>query len=376
MRANVDASQLVVRQGEASWPFRLDLDKGSASIEVDGSEYEVCPLSWRAKLRLARFAHMDHEFIQTRFLEACLRTSKLRPAEASHEAVLLALANWINAPSGESRELPLDQRELASVTVDVCRALRVGPMAFAELAAAEVEMLWRTLDRQALAEEAFDGAAGPSQPVRSDAPESTFDTRILIVPDQAQPESTPGTSLDAAGVTEEKSETTPPAPVADVPPPLADAAASEVTLPERKVVRTERNRKDRFRVAIDKPSKEPAQHAAATFRLPLAQPRRTVRPRAVGPTNFTSAAAVPGDVEIAEPPSIFETVPEFQIPAVLTATAEQTTTPVAAIAPGVSSWAQVETRDDAQPQSIDSMLEEFCERLAEAAADVGILEEV
>ena len=383
MRANVNVSSLVVRYGEASWPFSLDLDKGSASIELHDCEYEVGPLSWPAKMRLARFAHMEPEFVQARFLETCLRTPKVPPNATEDKAVLVALATWINLPSGEQSGLPLDQNQLASVTVEVCRALGVGPTAFAELSAVEVEMLWQTLDRETFPDETPDKRARTrsTRPLpQAQASEPQFDTKIVIVPDQtqfqAEPESANETIL----------------PVADAEPVqragddvlrlAADEKAAdqktfnETKLSARKVVRPEHKTTARFRFSIDEPVVKGSPRNVPAFRLPLTQPDRNTRSPRVGPTNLALAPVI--EVERSEEPTTkLNLLADLQITAASPSEFPQPT----AITPATSRRSfEVEERQATEPASRDQemewMLDAFCERLAEAAADLGILEEV
>jgi hypothetical protein len=200
VQASVVASSLVVRFEESSWPFQLNLREGTASIAVDGRVYEVRPLTWREKTRLARFAHLGQEFIQARFLEACLGGPDNYPATGSSQAVLEALAMWINLPSEDVYGLPLEQNTLANVTIELCRSLGVGPMAIGELSAPEAEMLWQNLDHAMYEDESsrFPARAQSKQinasPLAAErrfntwlADEHQFENKIIIIPDPVHP---------------------------------------------------------------------------------------------------------------------------------------------------------------------------------------------
>ena len=120
-------------------------------------------------MRLARFAGFDEEFIRARFLEACLNPRQTSPLGTRNETILVALASWINLPSEQTSGLPLVQRQLVNVTADLCRSLHVGPMAFADLAASEVEMLWQNLDHETDEDEVRSFPVR-SRPMRAPAP--------------------------------------------------------------------------------------------------------------------------------------------------------------------------------------------------------------
>lgn len=383
MGAKIDVSNLVVSDGETSCPFRLDLDSGSARVELHGGAYEVGPLSWRAKMRLARFAHMDQAFVQARFLEACIRNPKILPSDKRDEALLLALANWINVSSENMESLPLDQSRLAAVTVDVCRALRIGPMAFAELPAPELEMLWLSLDGQSPENETTANAVSTSPLLNSvRAPEPTFDTRIIIVPDQVESTETPQSDL-----TEEMS------PAGDVESQqavsdddefsaTADRVANESVVPARERVTPDRYAAARFRVSVDKAiGKPPVKTATTTMRLPIKRSRYgqlSVEP--VGASTSVPPSAPARSADPAERSTTSAVAPLVEIPPVSISTSIAPTR-IPVIAPvGGSNATQLPCEEESasapQTENREWMFEEFCERLAEAAADVGILEEV
>jgi hypothetical protein len=478
--ASVDVSSLVVRYGEAFWPFRLDLDNGSACIELDGAAYEISLLTWQAKMRLARFAHMDQAFVQARFLEACIRPPKILPADKRDEAVLLALANWLNVSA-----FPLDQDRLAAVTVDVCRALHVGPRALAALPASELEMLWLNLDRRLAGSEVPESSFSerPLQSFdRGRAPEPHFETKIVIVPDQSQSSDVAERDLVERDQAESDfNESMLPAAVDssvsnnDESAPAVEAVADEQSVNElvgdelivneqitsnRKSIVPDRNATARFRVFLDKPPvKTSAKTANATVRLPLQRSRQATQAQVetADPKEFVTPSAparnakeeIANETVLSHRKSIapdhnaaagFRVVvdkPPVQTPAKTAnatvrlplnrsqqaaeapagettlhqeseITLEHSNQHPNAVAPGSTSFLQsleenrtgeiypvlprygtdlTAGRDAdrsavattrAVPSSVEAewMFEEFCERLAEAAADLGIFEEV
>ena len=173
MAAFVDAKNAVVRDGDAAWPFDIDCRDGVARIALDDNLYVVRPLAWREKRNLARFAHLGEHFLQTQFLRVSLNDGgkNLSTTEESR-SVLSALARWINAPDGDFG-LPLDQQLLASVTLDICRSLQLGPDMFNTLDASEVELLWQ--------------ATRATQPLPPDATPTAEPgmTRIVVIPGKA-----------------------------------------------------------------------------------------------------------------------------------------------------------------------------------------------
>src|SRR5262245_59804145 len=114
MRAVVDAASRSVRCGDEAWPFRLDMRQGCAAIALADAHYQVRPLTWQEKLRLADFARLGESFLQAAFLECCVAGDA--PGAAEREPALVALARWINRPGDDAAGLPLDGDELFRVT--------------------------------------------------------------------------------------------------------------------------------------------------------------------------------------------------------------------------------------------------------------------
>lgn len=402
MRASVDVSSLVVRCGDSSWPFQLDLVQGAASIVLDNCVYEVCPLTWRAKLRLAWFAHMEENFVQARFLEACLRTPKTSPTGECNQAVLVALASWINLPSDKACGMPLDRRRLAGVTVELCRALGVGPMALAELDAAEVEVLWQNMDHETAKDEIPDIPlhTRPSQEAAPPhASEQEFNTKIVIIPDETlQSANVPRIdSLQPALRSEHEAEGySAPRPTDNGESEGAVAQTAQVSgetkrdvlAQDRVAAGNERNNTARFRVTLDKPTASASKQTAATFRLPVSQPRRASQSRANPQERMTSVLTATEDIDRSEGPTSTDTSLNFDTSEQLFSPSLLVQLPVqprvqpgyAETGPASHLWPEFgetnETESFPPVEVMECMLDEFCERLAEAAADLGIMEEV
>jgi hypothetical protein len=181
---------LVVRSGNSAWTFSVDRGGFSATISLGGVAYRVRPQSWREKVRLARFARLGEAFLRASFLECCVAGGVPAAVEPEHKEALLALALWINLPDDDAAGLPLDTDQLARVTIAVCRAMNIGPLAIAELSAPEVESLWRNLNRE----------AGPDEINHGRIAQETFDTKIVVLPDSPAPEEAEQTVAPAGAI--------------------------------------------------------------------------------------------------------------------------------------------------------------------------------
>lgn len=144
-------------------------------IALDGVEYEIRAHSWQEKLRMSRFASLGEPFLQSSFLECCVADAA--GANPEHREVLLALAMWVNLPDEDTPALPLDPRQLARVTLEVCRSMGVGPAAIGSLPVPEVEILWHGLEH---------GVGGDRIERAFSAPE--YDYKIVVLPDRAKPQ--------------------------------------------------------------------------------------------------------------------------------------------------------------------------------------------
>jgi hypothetical protein len=400
VRARVVVPNLVVQFGESSWPFQVNLHDGSASIAIDGSQYTVRPLTWREKLRLARFARQDETFIQARFLETCMDGPETYTASGPAQAVLLALAMWINLPAQHHAGLALDQNQLATVTADLCRSLGVGPMAIAELQATEVEVLWQSLQPETTDDE----NPQSSMRTRSMPPaihtEHTFDTKILIIPDEertAAPQSAgidrPAQVSDQASDEDVSSHFPVQAPSMSVPA----AAKSNVTDHSfdtknptstiRPGGRVETSDAAKTGSSADRRPELMKRSAAVRFRFALdpvgtrkiSSPQRKPRTRTTLQPNETVSATLPTYVsegtDSAELLASANSFPDPPIPALISVPPAQR---ALAAQPNVLRSLEFAEATATQLGSaeITSMLDEFCDRLAEAAADLGIPEEV
>lgn len=194
----VDAAAGVVRVGAQQWPFDLDLHAGAAALWVSGQRISVRPLLWREKVMLARFAHLGPRFVQQHFLRLALggrplpRTGKDEAEnkaandaanDALDEAVtaaLVALAQWIDSPDASRPRVPLDPVALGRVALAVCRGTGLRPADLDTRPAAEVELLWQAVTQAEPGQQ-----AGPAAHAAPAAAEDDGQVRILIVPDPA-----------------------------------------------------------------------------------------------------------------------------------------------------------------------------------------------
>jgi hypothetical protein len=203
--AQVDAVRGEVAAGGRRWRFELDCRHGTVAVDFGDARVRLHPHSWKEKRILARFAHLGEAFLKDQFVRLCLDEAATPPAEGPEREALLALALWLNAPGGEPA-LPLDQRVLAAVTVQVCHAIQSPPAALDGLDAADVELLWRA-------------ARGETARPAADQPEGT---RIVIVPDR--PAATPQESA-AVELAPSPAPPAPAVPAAAAEPPRLPAAA-------------------------------------------------------------------------------------------------------------------------------------------------------
>lgn len=385
MRASVDTEALVVRSGDSAWPFTVDRGGVSATITLDGVTYRVRPQSWREKVRLSRFARLGEAFVESSFLECCVAEGGAACAATAHKEALLALALWINLPDDHTDGLPLDADQLARVTIEVCRSMNIGPLAIADLSAPEVESLWRNLARATIPNEANHGPRA----------EETFDTKIVVLPDAASPDETAQAVSRSGPTLPPRHGIEPPLPEAKrADPAEVDKLAASATHKEERVTQARSQEANagepapsgaRFRVsfttAVDErriaplrsragfPQRSPAMPVAAyrgTEPLPMNAGKESPNDGSDWNSEFSGhASAVAVAARNSLPPAAATKAARTALPVL------QTVTPRAA-APDIAS-----SIDFAHPPApMESLLDEFCERLEEAAADLGIFEEV
>jgi hypothetical protein len=179
VEVHVDPVAGAVDAGGARWPLQLDPLSGSLTVQVAGHRVRLRSLRWREKLALARFAHLGERFLERELVRACLVDAAEPPQVGGAPEVLAALARWLSSPRPGAKEvagLPFASTVLAAVTVEVCRAGRLRPADLDDLAAADVEELWRASG--AAAEAAVPATVWPGG--EADDPGLT---RIVIVPD-------------------------------------------------------------------------------------------------------------------------------------------------------------------------------------------------
>jgi hypothetical protein len=168
VEAYVDTRQNIVECDGRQWWFDLDCRTGVVNVTLGRRTLRMRRISWREKRTLARFVHLGETFLKEQFILIALGGNEALPEDESEREALWALAHWLNGPDGQLG-LPLDQRLLASVTFDLCRAMQLAPAAFEDMEASDVETLWQ--------------AAQISQPQPA---EESGGARIVVVPDPAQ----------------------------------------------------------------------------------------------------------------------------------------------------------------------------------------------
>jgi hypothetical protein len=213
---HVDSASGALCVGDERRRVSLDLDTGTAALELERGPVAVRALRWREKVTLARYAALGPRFVEAQFLRACAGDGHAGEPERE---LLLDVARWLNAPAGGGA-LPFDADELARALVGVCGALGLRPAELDARPAAEVEMLWQVI-------RAGPPGAEPA-PAGGDAPDAW--TRIVVRPDPP----------DADGAHDRPAAVPADVPVAAAVPAPADAAAAgavAATVPQRAGVR-------------------------------------------------------------------------------------------------------------------------------------------
>jgi hypothetical protein len=134
----IDPLAQVAEVGGRTYRLRLDIRAEAALVTVDDREYRVRLLQWREKAMLARFATLGEELVVRELVRACTDVDDPPP-------VLREVAVWINDPARGGANVPFDNRSLAAVTLQLCRATNLRPADFDGRAAAEVEEMWQAL---------------------------------------------------------------------------------------------------------------------------------------------------------------------------------------------------------------------------------------
>jgi hypothetical protein len=160
----IDAPAGRVRLGDNAYPFALDSATGAATLAAGERRWSVRPLRWREKLTLARFTHAGPGFIAEQMLRACVSGGD-PPGEPELRTIVTALVAWVGGPADT---VPLAPPALATVTLELCRALGCPPADLDQLDAVDVEAMWRA-------------AVGARAAVEPDAGDGV--TRVLVVPD-------------------------------------------------------------------------------------------------------------------------------------------------------------------------------------------------
>ncbi len=414
-QARVDARAGRVLAGAGAWSFGLDCRSGAATLSLEGREVALRPLRWREKVTLARFAFMGPSFLDEQVLRLALAEGS-EPLEGDEREAAVQLALWLNDPHGDTHgdtpgdthrdtdplgdtgTLPLQAPLLASVTLDVCAAMGVGPSALDDRDAVEVEGLWHAVGGHAAAVAARPrslhsgsrppGSAPVAPPASGDSVEVGDTTRIVIVPDperasepaaerdlpqleepvddappleEPEPDPAPRRGPAAAIASFRPVEYVPTDRPAEAPPaahepPAAGARDDGPALPELEAadspepavsrLASERSTAARSRPHAPRPGAPAARPGAATAPPPAAAVRAPAAPRPVEAASRTSSGVSPPG-PAAEPP--------VQAPALSHGDA-RLPAPVA----------------HAAAFDADELLDELSERLALAASELGV----
>lgn len=111
MPARIRTRPLEIETDRRTVPLVLDLDRGSALFDWDNRRYSVRPIRWRAKVQLARFAHLGGDFIDDRWLELSLENQPA-PDDDELRDVVRTVARWLESAGRTEAPLPLDELEL------------------------------------------------------------------------------------------------------------------------------------------------------------------------------------------------------------------------------------------------------------------------
>lgn len=179
MAGRLDEARRTVAAGGVEWPFRLDLQRGTAIVETGAGERRVRPQRWAEKRRLAQFAGWGEEFVREQLWNMCVRPGSPPASEDERDAVL-ELVVWMSCGGRVREALPYDRRQLDLATFVSCRALGIAPNQLDSLPAYEVEALWRCSQQN-----------GPADLPLATPSSDEFSHQILIVPDTIAPEITP-----------------------------------------------------------------------------------------------------------------------------------------------------------------------------------------
>jgi hypothetical protein len=405
MAVRLDEARRTLVAGGVEWPFRLDLQRGTATVETAGGKRRVRPQRWAEKRRLAQFAGWGEEFFREQLWNMCVRPGDAAASEEEREAIL-ELAVWLSCGGRVREALPYDRLLLDNATFVSCRALGVAPNQLDSLPAYEVEALWRCAQQNEPGE----------MPLASQTPQE-FSHQIRIVPDppvEAAAERAPaGASAPAQAAHFE-------APHPEQAQPVTEPAAATGGQPRRKAAflqtKATSGTKETQSIAPDRPrtaGTSPRTEAAKAGGQQSAPPEGEARPAAREQEMTAAPAARPvrRTMEVSKfrvvmgPPASLRAMdpaalePEFAAPVpaeraaqafpgiaaagspepfFLTPTAQAgggraPTLGVAAVdLPAPSAGAAAAAQEG---PSLDTIADAFAERLQTAAAEMGILEE-
>ena len=384
MQARVDARRQVVTNGKESWPFEVDCRDASVQIEIGERSFRVRSLTWREKNNLARFAHLGEEFVRRQFLKLCVGEASM-PAPESQREALFALAAWLNDP-GPEPALPLNTEILSRTLAGLCRSMMVGPEAFDNRPALEVEALWRLTEPR----------LEPGIPESANHPASTGTvhsdwTKIIITPD-ADPEAGESRTAEPAETAQDAPPISEPAPQAEntrepqagrsqeAPAALSNPPRRQDPVLNRTPEKVQAAERDwpagaRFRVMIPVSLPGPRQPAASVSKeQPVSSPPRgTAVATAIEEQPVLSPAP---DAAPAAPSAAH--APDKAVPLVRFSTAWPSGQSASVATQGLVVRAPEPAAPSAAPSTpaqaaaAFDLLEELADRLEEAAEELGI----
>ena len=146
MPARMDPLAQQAEVGGRTYRLRLDCRAEAALVTVGEREYRVRLLQWREKAMLSRFTALGETLVMREFVRLCTDTTEELPQETA--TVLWEVAAWINDPSHSGAAIPFDRRSVATVMLQLCRAMQLRPGDFDGRPAVEVEEMWQALNSE------------------------------------------------------------------------------------------------------------------------------------------------------------------------------------------------------------------------------------
>jgi len=250
-----------VRVADREWPISLDLASGGLLLHLSVHRYLLRPLTWGAKRKLARFAHLGDQFVRRHLALACA-TPPVWPDDVAEAEALMLAAAAVSAFADDT--LAFSAGALLRVSLEVSRETGVTLDALDEQAAVDVEALWRMIADTPREQPAANREPPQARPFRSESsvepPSEPGWNRIVVLPDpvpiaaketvnKAAP--SPATPMPEAAPVDNQpsSELVAPAalsPEQMIPPPGFAAAPSPQTIESPNQAAPEREREQTF----------------------------------------------------------------------------------------------------------------------------------